>query len=48
MISEGFSIIDIKKYAIENTEYKPLICDGINKVLSGLTTIDELKRKITI
>lgn len=48
MISEGFSIIDIKKYAIENTDYKPLVCDGISKVLSGLTTIDELKRKITI
>lgn len=48
MISEGVSIIDIKKYAIENTEYKPLVCDGIDKVLNGLTTIDELKRKITI
>lgn len=48
MISEGRASIDIRQYAIENTEYKPLVVDGINKVLSGITTIDELKRKITI
>ncbi|MDD3303720.1 MAG: ATPase, T2SS/T4P/T4SS family [Clostridia bacterium] len=48
MISEGESSIEIKKYAIANTEYKPLICDGIDKVLNGTTTIEELKRKITI
>ena len=46
MISEGKSSIEIKKYAMENTDYKPLISDGIKKVLSGITTIDELKRKI--
>lgn len=46
LISEGKSSIDIKKYAMENTEYKPLISDGVKKVLSGITTIDELKRKI--
>lgn len=48
MISEGKSSIDIRKYAIENTGYKPLIVDGVNKVLTGITTIDELKRNITI
>ncbi len=46
LISEGKSSIDIKKYAMENTEYKPLISDGVKKVLSGITTIDELRRKI--
>lgn len=48
MIADGKSSIDIRKYAIENTEYKPLVVDGINKVLSGITTINELKRKITV
>lgn len=46
MISDGKSSIDIRKYAMENTEYKPLIVDGINKVLNGITTIDELKKNI--
>ena len=48
MVAEGKSSIDIKKYAIENTDYRPLVVDGINKVLSGITTIDEMKRKISI
>lgn len=48
MISEGKSTIDIRKYARENTDYKPLIVDGVNKVLSGVTTIEELKRKISL
>lgn len=48
MISDGKSSIDIREYAKKNTEYKPLIVDGVKKVLSGITTIDELKRKITI
>lgn len=48
MISEGASGIDIRKYARENTKYKPLIVDGVSKVLKGITTIDELKRKIIV
>ena len=48
MISEGESTITIKKYAMENTEYRPLVADGVRKVLSGITTIDELKRKISL
>lgn len=48
MISEGKSTHEIRQYAIKNTEYKPLVVDGVNKVLSGITTIDELKTKITI
>ncbi len=48
MVADGKSSIDIKRYAIENTEYKPLIVDGVNKVLNGITTISELKRKISI
>ncbi|MCI8431526.1 MAG: Flp pilus assembly complex ATPase component TadA, partial [Lachnospiraceae bacterium] len=48
MIADGKSSIDIRKYAIENTEYRPLVVDGVNKVLNGITTISELKRKISI
>lgn len=48
MISEGESTINIKKYAMENTEYRPLVSDGIKKVLNGTTTIEELKRKISL
>jgi type IV pilus assembly protein PilB len=48
MISDSKSTIDIRKYAMEHTDYKPLISDGIKKVLSGITTIDELKKKIII
>lgn len=48
MISEGASTLDIKKYAIKNCGYQPLVVDGINKVLKGITTIDELKKKIVL
>lgn len=48
MISSGKSTIDIRKYAKENTGYEPLVVDGIRKVLEGITTIDELKTKITL
>lgn len=48
MIADSKSTIDIRHYAMENTNYKPLISDGIKKVLSGITTIDELKKKVII
>jgi type IV pilus assembly protein PilB len=48
MISEGASTIEIKRYAMQNTEYKPLVADAMRKVLEGITTIDELKRKIIV
>ncbi len=48
MISDGASTIDIRKYAKEHTTYRPLVVDGLNKVLEGMTTIDELKRKIIV
>jgi len=48
MISSGKSSIDIKKYATENTEYKPLIVDAINKCLEGITTISEVQNKMSI
>lgn len=48
MIAEGATTMEIKKYAMENTEYEPLIVDALRKVLQGVTTIDELKRKIIV
>ncbi len=48
MISSGKSSIDIKKYAIEETSYKPLIVDAVNKCLDGITTIEEIQKKMSI
>lgn len=48
MISEGKSSIDIKRYAMENTQYKPLIVDAVNKCLEGITTLDEIQKKMSI
>lgn len=48
MIATGCSAMDIRKYALENTEYKPLIVDAVNKCLSGITTISEIEKKIVI
>ena len=48
MISTGMSAMDIRKYAMDNTEYRPLIVDAVNKCLSGITTISEIEKKIVI
>ena len=47
LIMNGASSIEIKKHALEGT-YKPLCIDGINKVIAGITNLDELNRKILI
>ena len=46
-IMNGESSIQIRRIALQQ-EYKPLIVDGINKVIKGITTIDELNRKLVI
>lgn len=48
MISNGESSIDIRRYAMEHLDYQPLVVDGVNKVLKGITTISEVKKKIVI
>ena len=45
LIINNASTIEIRKQAIKDG-YKPLIVDGINKVLDGEITLDELNRKI--
>ncbi len=47
LIMNGASSIEIKKYALQE-DYRPLCIDGINKVLEGITNLDEINRKILI
>ncbi len=45
LIMSGASSIEIKKHALLG-KYKPLCIDGINKVIEGITNLEELNRKI--
>lgn len=47
LISQGESTMAIKEQAMKSG-YKPLIVDGIQKVLAGDTNLDELNRKLRI
>ena len=47
LIVRDASSIDIKKKALE-LGYKPFVVDAINKVVDGLTTIDEVNKKLII
>ena len=47
LIMSGKSSIEIRKKALEES-YRPLVVDGLNKVISGITNLEELNRKILI
>lgn len=47
LISEDASTLKIKEEAMKKT-YKPLIIDGIYKVINGVTTLEELNKKLII
>ena len=47
LIMNGASSIEIKNYALQE-DYRPVCIDGINKVLEGITNLDEINRKILI
>lgn len=47
LIVKGASTIEIRNKALEQN-YRPLIIDGIDKVLKGYTTLDELNRQLII
>ena len=47
LISKDSSSMDIRKKALE-LGYKPLVIDGINKVLDGITTLEEINNKLII
>lgn len=47
LIVKGASSIEIRAEAIKNG-YRPLIIDGLKKVMNGITTLQELNRKLII
>lgn len=47
LIVDNASSIDIRNKALQ-TGYKPLVIDGINKVISGITTLEEINRKLLL
>ena len=47
LIMNGASSIEIRKQALKG-KYKPLVVDGIRKVVDGITTLEELNRKLLI
>ena len=47
MIMEGKSSIEIRRKALEQ-KYRPLVVDGINKVIQGITNLDEINKKLLI
>lgn len=47
LIVNGASSIEIRKEALKGS-FKPLLVDGIRKVIDGITTLDELDRKIIL
>ena len=47
LILQGKSSIEIRRAALEK-DYRPLLIDGINKVLKGYTNLGELNKKLMI
>ena len=47
LISRDASSLEIRKKALD-TGYKPLVIDGIEKVLKGITTLEEINNKLVI
>ena len=47
LIVKGASSIEIRNKALEQN-YRPLVVDGISKVLKGITTLNELNNKLLI
>ena len=44
MVADEASKYDIARYAQEHTGFEPMIIDGLNKALRGITTLDEVLR----
>ena len=47
LIVKGASTIEIRNKALEQN-YKPLVMDGIHKVIEGHTTLDELNKQLVL
>ena len=48
MVSSGKSTIEVRNYAMKNTIYEPMIVNGVRKVLEGITTVSEIKKKVVL
>ena len=44
----GKSSLDIKRQALQDSNYKPLVVDGIKKIIEGHTNLEELNRRLLI
>ncbi len=47
LLVNGASTIEIRNEALKSN-YKPLLIDGVNKVLNGITNLNEIDRKLVI
>lgn len=47
LLVNGASAIEVRNEALKGT-YKPLLVDGINKVIDGITNLNEIDRKLVI
>jgi type II secretory ATPase GspE/PulE/Tfp pilus assembly ATPase PilB-like protein len=47
LIAQDASTIKIKEQALKGL-YKPMVIDGINKALAGITTLEEIDKKLNI
>ena len=48
LIMDGASSIQIRKIALQGGKYRPLVIDGIEKVLQGITDLKEINDKLLI
>jgi len=46
LIAENATKFDIYRAAVESNDFQPMIIDGINKALNGVTTIEEVLRVV--
>ena len=47
LIINGASSLEIRKQALKDG-YRPLVVDGINKVIQGITTLEEVNKKVIL
>jgi len=46
LIAENATKFDIYRAAVESSDFQPMIIDGINKALKGITSIEEVLRVV--
>lgn len=47
IITKNGTTIEIREVALKEG-YRPLVVDGIEKVINGVTTLDELNKKLIL